>query len=188
MGWHPTGRVESASNDFTTFRDVRIEPAREAHLPAIRELFNVIIPTTTIGWREHLASEDEIRTWFDEQQRQGFPVLVAVDDAGEVAGYTCWSTFRGGERFPGYRHTAELTVHVGAGQQRRGVGRALLTALVDEARRRDVHVLVAGIDADNTASIELHRRVGFVEVARMPEVGRKFDRWLDLVLMQRIVD
>lgn len=176
------------SNDFTTFRAVRIEHATEAHLPAIRHLFNVLIPTTTIGWRDHLASEEEIRTWFDDQQRHRFPVLVAIDDAGNVAGYTCWSTFRGGERFPGYRHTAELTVHVDADHQRRGVGRALLAALVEEARRRDIHVLVAGIDADNTASIELHRAVGFVEVAHMPEVGRKFDRWLDLVLMQRIVD
>jgi phosphinothricin acetyltransferase len=166
---------------------VRIEHATKAHLPAIRRLFNVLIPTTTVAWRDHLASAEEIRTWFDDQQRAGFPVLVAVGD-DDVVGYTCWSTFRGGDRFPGYRHTAELTVHVDEERHGAGIGRALLSALVDEARRRDIHVLVAGVDADNEASIAFHRALGFVEVARMPEVGRKFDRWLDLVLLQRVID
>ena len=81
----------------------------------------------------------------------------------------------------------EDTIHVDGAHHRRGVGRALLGALIDEAPRRDVHVIVAGLDSANLASIELHRSMRFTEVARMPEVGRKFDRWLDLVLMQRIV-
>jgi phosphinothricin acetyltransferase len=69
-----------------------------------------------------------------------------------------------------------------------GVGGALLEALIAEAPRRDIHVLVAAVDADNAGSIAFHRSLGFAEVARMPEVGRKFDRWLDLVLLQRVVD
>ena len=163
-----------------------IRPATSDDLPAIRVLFNVLIPTTTVAFRDHLASEDELRDWFAAQTEHAHPVLVAdLDD--EVVGYTTWASFRGGERFPGYRHTAELTIHVRAEAHGRGVGRALLEALVDEAARRDIHVLVAGIDADNDASIAFHAALGFVEVARMPEVGRKFDRWLDLVLMQRIV-
>lgn len=166
---------------------MRVEHATEAHLPAIRELFNALIPTTTVAWRDDLASDDEIRQWFEDQRRASDPVLVAVSD-GEVIGYTCWSNFRGGRRFPGYRHTAELTVHVDGEQHGRGVGRALLTALIEEARRRDVHVLVAGVDADNRSSIAFHEAMGFREVARMPEVGRKFGRWLDLVLLQRIID
>jgi len=63
----------------------------------------------------------------------------------------------------------------------------LLDALIDRARIADVHVMIAAIDADNTGSIAFHERLGFVTVARMPEVGRKFDRWLDLVLMERIL-
>ena len=165
---------------------IHVREASVDDLAAIRRLFNVLIPTTAIAWRDHLASEEEIAEWFDQQSVAEHPVLVAELDR-DVAGYTTWTTFRGGARFPGYRHTAELTIHVDAAHHRRGVGRALLGALIDEGRRRELHVLVAGIDAENSASIALHRAMGFVEVGRMPEVGRKFDRWLDLVLVQRVL-
>ena len=164
-----------------------VRDATAADLPAIRELFNALIPTTTVAWRDHEATVEEIATWFDQQHAEGYPVLVAEVD-GAVVGYTCWSSFRGGHRFPGYRHTAELTVHVDGRHHGEGVGRELLHTLIDEAARRDVHVLVAAVDADNEGSIAFHRALGFVEVARMPEVGRKFDRWLDLVLLQRVID
>lgn len=171
-----------------TSGDLRIRDAVESDVPAIRHLYNALIPTTTTTWREHLADEAEMVTWFAGQRDQGFPVLVGEQD-GVVVGYTCWGTFRGGERIRGYRHTVELTLHVDGAHHRRGIGRELLGALVDEARRRgDVHVLVAGIDADNEGSLALHAAMGFDEVARMPEVGRKHGRWLDLVLLQRIVD
>ena len=166
---------------------MEVRAATEADLPAIRALFNVLIPTTTIAYREHFATTDEIATWFAAQQAAGHPVLVA-DDAGKVVGYATYGTFRGGERFPGYRHTAELTIHVDGACHGRGVGRALIDALFDAARERDMHVLVAGVDATNEASIEFHRRLGFVETARMPEVGIKFGQWLTLVLMQRTVE
>jgi L-amino acid N-acyltransferase YncA len=165
---------------------VRVRDATYDDLPALRALFNALIPTTTVAWRDHEATADEMASWFEQQHADGHPVLVADHD-GAVVGYTCWSTFRGGPRFPGYRHTVELTVHVDEGHHGQGVGRALLERLVDEAARRDVHALVAAVDADNAGSIAFHRSLGFAEVARMPEVGRKFDRWLDLVLLQRIV-
>jgi len=164
-----------------------IRRATRADLATIGELFNALIPTTTIAWREHLADDAEMAAWWAQQERAGRPVLVA-EDAGVVVGYAHWSDFRGGPRFPGYRTTGELTIHVAGTHQRRGIGRALLTALVDEATRSGLHVLVAGVDADNVSSIALHESVGFVQVARMPEVGRKFDRWLDLVLLQRVLD
>jgi L-amino acid N-acyltransferase len=82
----------------------------------------------------------------------------------------------------------ELTIHVDGEHHGRGVGRALIDALIERARDAGVHVLVAGVDGEHDASIAFHQRLGFVEVARMPEVGRKFDRWLDLVLMQRVID
>ena len=166
---------------------VLVRDATTDDLPVITELFNALIPTTTIAWRDHLASAEEMSDWFAAQGEQGFPVLVAEDD-GRVVGYCCWSSFRGGPRFPGYRHTVEQTVHVDQSVARRGVGRALLTALIERARAEGIHVLVAGIDADNDASIELHRVLGYVEVGRMPETGRKHDRWLDLVLMQLVLD
>lgn len=78
-------------------------------------------------------------------------------------------------------------MHVRADQRGRGLGTALIHALFAEAQARDVHVMVGAIDAENTGSLRLHARLGFVETGRMPQVGRKFGRWLDLVFMQRFV-
>jgi phosphinothricin acetyltransferase len=165
---------------------VLVRDATTADLPAIVDLFNALIPTTTVAWRDEMASMEELKDWFASQSDAGDPVLVAEVD-GQVVGYCCWSSFRGGPRFPGYRHTVEQTIHVHEDAHRTGVGSSLLGALIDRARRSDVHVMVAGVDADNLSSIEFHRSFGYVEVARMPETGRKFDRWLDLVLLQLIV-
>jgi phosphinothricin acetyltransferase len=181
------GRVRSqAARPGSTGDVIHIRDAAEADLTAIRRLYNALIPTTTVAWRDEPASEGEMRTWFAGQREADHPVLVG-EIGGEVVGYTAWTAFRGGSRFPGYRATVELTIHVDGGHHGRGVGRQLLTALIDVARQRGIHVMVAGIDADNAASISLHEAMGFREVARMPEVGRKFDRWLDLILMQRIL-
>lgn len=165
---------------------MEVRDASMADVPAIRQLFNVLITTTTVAWRDNLASLEEMRSWFARQRNDDNPVLVAELD-GTVVGYTSWSTFRGGDRFEGYRYTVEDTVHVDSAHHGRGVGRVLVHALLDEGRRRGVHVMVAGIDSDNVASIAFHAAMGFTEVARMPEVGHKFDRWLDLVLMQLIL-
>lgn len=164
---------------------VTVRDATADDLPAMTTLFNALIPTTTIAWRDHLADDDEMAAWFASQQELGQPVLVAETAEGRVVGYTTWTWFRGGPRFPGYATTRELTIHVDGDHHGQGVGRTLIDALVDRARREGIHVLVAGVDADNAASIAFHERLGFTQVARMPEVGRKFDRWLDLVLLQR---
>lgn len=166
---------------------IAVRPADEADLPAITDLFNALIPVDATAWRDHLADPDEMAAWWARQAEAAHPVLVAEAD-GRVVGYATWTGFRGGDRFPGYRRTVEHTIHVDADQHGRGVGRALLEALVEEARRRGVHVVVGAIDSANTGSLAFHRALGFTEVGRMPEVGRKFDRWLDLVLVQRIVD
>ena len=164
-----------------------VRDATADDLPDIARLFNVLIPTTTVGYRDHTADEAEMSDWWALQEEQQNPVLVADID-GEVVGYVTWTWFRGWTRFPGYRHTRELTIHVDERFQSRGIGRVLIDALVDAARTSDVHVLVSAIDSANEGSIEFHRRLGFTEVGRMPEVGRKFERWLDLVLMQRVID
>lgn len=164
-----------------------IRDATPADLGAIGELFNALILTETYTYREHLADTVEMEAWFAGQVDAGNPVLVAELD-GDVVGYVTWSPFRFSPRLPGYRHTAELTIHVDRARHGQGVGRSLMDALVAHARRRGVHVLIAGIDASNVASIGFHARLGFVETARMPEVGIKFNRWLTLVFMQLTVD
>jgi phosphinothricin acetyltransferase len=166
---------------------VIVRDATAADLEAIRGLYNALIPTTTIGWTETEQSAHDREAWFARQNQQGHPVLVA-DDAGVVVGYAAYGDFRGAGKWPGYRYTVEHTIHVREDQWGRGVGRALLVELTERALDAGMHVMVAAIDGDNVASIEFHRRLGFVEVARMPEVGHKFGRWLDLVLMQRVLD
>ena len=165
---------------------MEVRDATEADLPAIRDLYNALIATTTVAWRDDPTTLEEQAGALAFRQAAGYPTLVA-DDAGEVVGYTCCTTFRG-DRFPGYRHTAELTVHVRGDRHGGGVGSLLIRELVERSRAIGLHVLVAAVDADNDASIRFHERLGFEEVARMPEVGRKFDRWLTLVLLQRVID
>ena len=162
-----------------------IRDAEIADLPAISEIYNALIPTTTITWREEAETLEHRAAWFENQNRAGFPVLVAAE-GDQIAGFAAYEHFRG--EWPGYRNTVELTIHVRQGSWRQGVGTALLGELIERARTAGIHVLVAGIDAENEASIRLHERLGFVEVARMPETGQKFGRWLDFVLMQRILD
>ena len=114
--------------------------------------------------------------------------MLMADDAGEVAGYASYGPFRGEGKWPGYRQTVEHSIHVREDYWGLGVGRALIEGLVERARTADIHVMVAAIDSENEGSIRFHARLGFVEVARMPQTGQKFGRWLDLVLMQRILD
>jgi phosphinothricin acetyltransferase len=164
-----------------------IRDALPMDIPAILDIYNALIPTSTIAWTEAIETYDERLAWLEHQGNEGFPVLVA-EDLGDVVGFTTYEPFRGEGKWPGYRHTAEQSIHVREDHWGRGIGRALIDTLVDRARAADIHVLVAAIDSDNLASIRFHERLGYVEVARMPQIGRKFGRWLDLVLMQRILD
>jgi L-amino acid N-acyltransferase len=168
-------------------RGVIVRDASPADLAAMRDIYNALIPTTTVAWTEEQQSLDQRRVWFEQQQEAGWPVLAADDD-GEVVGFCSYGSFRGRGKWHGYRHTVEHTIHVRESHWGAGVGRVLLDALIARARAAGIHVMVGAIDSDNTGSIAFHRRLGFEEVGRMPEIGRKFDRWLDLVLMQRILD
>ena len=154
---------------------------------AITALYNALIPSTTTAWTETPDSEAERLEWFERQRSDGFPVLVAEVE-GQFAGFTAYEHFRGAGKWPGYRFTVEHSVHVTETYWGAGVGRALIERLIDRARAAGMHVMVAAIDGANTGSIDFHRRLGFVEVARMPETGTKFGRWLDLVLMQRVLE
>jgi phosphinothricin acetyltransferase len=164
-----------------------IRDATDADLSAISDLYNALIPSSTATWTETLTTLTERADLLARQREEGMPVLVA-DDGGEVAGFTAYEHFRGEGKWPGYRATAELSIHVRESHWGRGVGRSLIEALIERAQNAGIHVLVAAIDGENEASLRFHERLGFVEVGRMPQTGQKFGRWLDLVLVQRIVD
>lgn len=160
-----------------------IRDATEADLPAILAITNDAIRTTTANWNIRPTTLEARAAWFAERRAAGFPVLVA-EDAGGVRGFASYGPFRA---FDGYALTVEHGLYVARDAQRRGHGAGLLGGLIARAEAAGLHVMVAGIEAGNTASLTLHARFGFVRVGLMPEVGRKFDRWLDLVLMQRIL-
>lgn len=155
--------------------------AGEAHLPGILAIYNHAVVHTTAIWNDVIVDLENRRTWWRGRTEAGFPVLVAVE-GGEVLGYASYGPFRA---FDGYRQTVEHSVYVAENARRRGIGSALLLALEERARAQGMHAMLGGIAADNEASLRLHKKHGFVETARMPEVGQKFGRWLDLVFMQK---
>ena len=166
---------------------VLIRDASMGDLQAVADIANARLATTTWEWTDTPHAVHERRQWLEQQHAASFPVLVAVED-DEVVGWAAYADFRDSNRWPGYRHTVEHTVHVRETHWGRGVGLHLIEALSDRARQAGIRVMVAGIDGDNVNSIRFHERLGFLQVARMPEIGEKLGRRLDLVLMQRSVD
>jgi L-amino acid N-acyltransferase len=162
---------------------VIIRPADGTDSVAIASLLNAHLATTAIEWTDIPWTVDRLPAWLDEHQA----VLVA-DDQGEVVGVAAFGWFRDAVRRPGYRFTVENTIHVREDRWGVGIGRALMTALLEEARARGKHSMIAAVDSANEASIRFHRRLGFVEVGRLPEIGAKFGRWQELVLLQIRLD
>ena len=162
--------------------DFEVIDATEAHLPGVMAIFNHAVRETFSIWSEAETTLDQRKAWFTARRSSGFPVLVAVDPAkpNEVLGYGSFGVFRD---FPGYVKTVEHSVYVAPTAQRRGIGRVILSALVSEARMRELSAMVGGIDSANTASIALHQEAGFEIQGNLKGVGRKFGKTLDLVFM-----
>jgi L-amino acid N-acyltransferase YncA len=160
-----------------------IGEARDEDFPEILAIYNEVIRNSTAVYTEVEYDEPRGRAWFQAKIASGYPFLVARDAAG-VAGFGAFGDFRAWQC---YRHTVEHSVHVRADCRGQGHGRALLLELMKNAVRLDKHVMVGGIDADNSASIGLHRSLGFQDVGRFREVGYKFGRWLDLLFLQCIL-
>jgi L-amino acid N-acyltransferase len=163
--------------------EILVRDACEQDLPAIVEITNQAIRETTAVWSYTLATIDARRQWLEDRQQRSYPVLVAEVEH-QVVGFASFGDFRPWE---GYRYTVEHSIYVTPDRHRQGIGRLLLASLIDRARAAGKHSMIGGIDAANTASLRLHGQFGFVEVGRLPEVGWKFERWLDLVLLQLVL-
>jgi len=140
---------------------------------------DAVLHSTAI-WQEVPHPRSYFDGWLAERQADGYPVIVAEVD-GQVAGYATYSQWRPHQ---GYRLTVEHSVYVVEAFRGRGIATALMAELVARATAEGRHVMMAGICSTNAESIALHERLGFTTVAVVPEVGRKFDRWLDLTLMR----
>lgn len=157
-----------------------LRDATEADLSAILSIYNHAVAETTAIWNEVLVDLDNRKAWFEARKARGFPILVAQVE-GRIAGYASYGDWR---PFDGFRHSVEHSVYVEKDHYGRGLGKALMTALIERARAGNIHVMVAAIEAGNAGSIALHASLGFRLVGTHHEVGRKFDRWLDLTMME----
>ncbi|MCP8938028.1 GNAT family N-acetyltransferase [Alsobacter sp. SYSU M60028] len=163
---------------------IDIRDAEESDLPAILDIYNDAILNTTATFTTHAVNLESRRLLLHERRVHGYPFVVATI-AGEVIGFATFGEFRKGD---GYAHTVEHTIYVHHHHHGKGVGKQLMPVLIDAARKLGKHAIIGGIDAGNAASLHFHRTFGFVEAGRLTEVGWKFDRWLDLVLMQKVLD
>ncbi len=161
-----------------------IRDATEAEVPGILDIYNEVLATSTAIFSDTPTTVEERLEWFRARRELGYPVLVATDGSA-VLGFASFGDFRS---WPGYRHTVEHSVHVRADVRGRGVGRELMGALVDRASALGKHVMVAGVDAENVASIRLHERLGFQRAGTLHQVGCKFGRWLDLTFLELRLD
>ena len=159
---------------------MNIRDALETDAPGILRIYNDAVLHTTAIWNDQPSTLDARLAWLAERRQSGFPVVVA-GDGSDVLGYASFGPFR---LFEGYRHTVEHSVYVDGGARRAGIGSALVEELIRRARAMNKHVMVAGIEATNAASLRLHARLGFAQAGHLRAVGRKFDRWLDLIFMQ----
>jgi L-amino acid N-acyltransferase len=162
-------------------RAMQLRDAEADDLPAILAIYNEVILNSTAVYFETPVDLANRQAWFEGRRRAGYPVLVAAE-GNEVLGFGSFGDWRPS---PGYAATVEHTVHIRADRRGQGNGRAMVASLIELAAAAGKHVILGGIDADNAASIGLHRSLGFQQAALHREVGRKFGRWLDLVFMER---
>ncbi len=158
---------------------ISIRPATKADAPAITALLNHFIAqtTTTFIIAPHTVEEREL--WFE--QRDAAHPAIAVDLEQRLVAWGALSLHNPRE---GYRHSADVSVYVHPDFQRRGIGRAIVIELIRLARAAGHHTLIADCCTESVGSIALHESLGFERAGRHREVGRKFDRWLDVVSLQ----
>lgn len=160
-----------------------IRPATPADVAAILDFWNPVIGETTITFSPTLHTPESLSALIAGRQADGRAFLVA-EEGGTVLGFVTYDQFRKGL---GYAHAMEHTIILAPAAKGRGLGRALIAAAEDHARGAGAHLMVGGISAENAPALAFHAAVGYAEAGRVREAGRKFDRWIDLVLMQKLL-
>ena len=156
-----------------------IRLASEADLPAIREIYNHYVHTSTATFQLELDTEGERLAWF-RARGEKHPATVAVID-GEVVG---WGSLSPWKERAAYDRTVEASVYVRADRHHRGIGRALLAHLVERAKALGHRVIIGGACTEHPASIALQASLGFIPIGTFRAVGYKFGRWLDVTYLQ----
>ena len=162
--------------------DYSIRPATADDLPAILALYRHYVRNSVVTFDEKPPTIRAFRSKFEHTEKLGYPFLVAQSPGGDILGYARVQPFRDKSAF---RHTVESTIYLGPASTGRGLGRALLTELIERCREAGLKEIIAVIaDSGADASIALHRSLGFEETGRMGKVGYKFERWIGIIMMQ----
>ena len=159
---------------------MQIRDAIQADFEEITAIYNEVLTSSTAIYNDQPTTTEERIAWWRMRQEQGYPVLVAVD-GGSVIGFGSFGDFR---PWPGYRFTVEGTIHINSSTRGRGIGTEILKALITRAAALGKHTMIAGVDSENAASLRFLERFGFERQAHLREVGFKFGRFLDLILLQ----
>ncbi|MCA1247450.1 arsinothricin resistance N-acetyltransferase ArsN1 family B [Massilia sp. MS-15] len=157
-------------------QNFRLRLASAADAASICAIYNLYVATTTITFEEEAVGEQDMAQRIAEVGAASLPWLVLEID-GAVRGYAYATKWRARSA---YRHSVESTVYLDQQAAGHGFGRVLYGALLDELRKRELHLVIGGIALPNEASIGLHEALGFSKVAHFSEVGRKFGQWLDV--------
>jgi len=157
--------------------------ANKSDLQGVLDIYNDAIINTSAVYDYKPHTLEMRQEWFEDKAKKGIPVFIAEVN-GVVAGFASYGPFRA---WPAYKYSIEHSVYVHRDFRNRGIAKKLLQELIDDANQKDVHTIIAGIDASNAASIHLHRQFGFVDAGYFKQVGYKFGRWLDLQFLQLIL-
>jgi phosphinothricin acetyltransferase len=159
-----------------------IRLATTADLPAVNEIYNHYVLHSTCTYQEEPSTPTEREVWFIAHGPQ-HPVTVA-EAGGEIVGWASLSPFHPRSA---YRWTVENSIYVRHDRQRQGIGAALLRDCVERATALGHHTIIAGIDQAQAASVNIHKRAGFEQVAHLKQVGFKLGQWLDVVYLQKML-
>lgn len=159
-------------------RDATLEDAE-----AIRVIYNDAVLNTTAVFDYAARKPQAQRDWLQMKAEQNLPVLVA-EESGRVLGYCSYGPFR---PWPAYLYTVENAIYIAPQSRGKGIGTLLLQPLLQIAKERGLRTMIAGITADNAASLRLHEKLGYAHAGLIREAGWKFERWLDLVFLQRML-
>ncbi len=163
--------------------EIKIRDYQKQDCPAVLAIINDAILNSTALYDYNVRTLATQEAIFEEKLQKGFPIIVAEMN-NEVVGFGYYSEFRFREA---YKFTVEHSVYANKNSIGKGIGKLLLTELIERAKQQNLHTMIGVIDSENTNSIDFHKRFGFEEVGFIKDSGFKFDRWLHSVFVQKML-
>lgn len=154
------------------------------HAESILEIYNEVIETSTAMYDYKKRTMEDMEQWFDSKIAKDYPVIGLISHDKQLMAFGTYGPFR---IQPAYQYTVEHSIYIHRSFRSQGYGDILLKSLIKSAQVQQYHAMIAAIDDNNIGSIKLHEKNDFRHVGTLPEVGYKFDRWLNLVLYQRLL-